>query len=125
MSLLGSSVNRGNSRSLGQVTPLDSPLTSLVLSAMFKIVQIRDRTYITSRYREEEGCMHYRQLGSTGLEISEVGFGTWSIGKSAWLGAEDDESVRTLQEGYRPRPQLYRHGFSLRRRAFRASRNSR
>ena len=33
--------------------------------------------------------MHYRQFGSTGLEISEVGFGTWGIGKSAWLGAED------------------------------------
>jgi len=65
---------------------------------MFKIVQTRDRKYLTSRYREEEGCMHYRQLGSTGLEISEVGFGTWSIGKSAWLGAEDDESVRTLHK---------------------------
>jgi aryl-alcohol dehydrogenase-like predicted oxidoreductase len=42
--------------------------------------------------------MHYRQLGSTGLEISEVGFGTWGIGKSAWLGAEDDESLRALHK---------------------------
>jgi hypothetical protein len=56
---------------------------------MFEIVQARDRKYLTFRYREEEGCLHYRQFGSTGLEISEVGFGTWWIGKSAWLGAED------------------------------------
>jgi len=48
--------------------------------------------------REEEGCMHYRQLGSTGLEVSEVGFGAWGIGKSAWLGAEDNESVRALHK---------------------------
>src|SRR5215208_3297953 len=32
----------------------------------------------------------------TGLEVSEVGYGAWGIGKDAWLGAEDDESVRAL-----------------------------
>ena len=40
--------------------------------------------------------MHYRRLGSTDLEVSEVGFGAWGIGKDAWLGAEDDESIRAL-----------------------------
>jgi aryl-alcohol dehydrogenase-like predicted oxidoreductase len=40
--------------------------------------------------------MHYRKLGFTGLEVSEVGYGAWGIGKDAWLGAEDDESVRAL-----------------------------
>ena len=40
--------------------------------------------------------MHYRRLGSTGLEVSEVGYGAWGIGKDAWLGAEDDESIRAL-----------------------------
>ncbi len=40
--------------------------------------------------------MHYRELGSTGLEVSEVGYGAWGIGKSGWLGAEDDESLRAL-----------------------------
>jgi aryl-alcohol dehydrogenase-like predicted oxidoreductase len=44
-----------------------------------------------------EGCMHYRRLGRTGLEVSEVGFGAWGIGKSQWLGAEDDESLRALR----------------------------
>jgi aryl-alcohol dehydrogenase-like predicted oxidoreductase len=44
-----------------------------------------------------EGCMHYRRLGRTGLKVSEVGFGAWGIGKSQWLGADDDESLRALR----------------------------
>jgi aryl-alcohol dehydrogenase-like predicted oxidoreductase len=41
--------------------------------------------------------MHYRRLGRTGLEISEVGYGAWGIGKSQWIGAQDDESLRALR----------------------------
>ena len=44
-----------------------------------------------------EDCVHYRRLGRTGLEISEVGYGAWGIGKSQWIGAEDDESIRALR----------------------------
>src|SRR3954468_9059153 len=40
--------------------------------------------------------MNTRMLGRTGLEVSEIGFGAWGIGKSDWVGAEDAESVRTL-----------------------------
>ena len=40
--------------------------------------------------------MHYRRLGKTGLEVSEIGCGEWGIGKSQWLGAQDDESLRAL-----------------------------
>jgi aryl-alcohol dehydrogenase-like predicted oxidoreductase len=40
--------------------------------------------------------VHYRRLGRTGLEVSEIGYGAWGIGKSQWLGAEDDESLRAL-----------------------------
>jgi aryl-alcohol dehydrogenase-like predicted oxidoreductase len=40
--------------------------------------------------------VHYRRLGRTGLEVSEVGYGAWGIGKSQWMGAEDDESLRAL-----------------------------
>jgi aryl-alcohol dehydrogenase-like predicted oxidoreductase len=40
--------------------------------------------------------VHYRRLGRTGLEVSEVGYGAWGIGKSQWIGAEDDESLRAL-----------------------------
>ena len=41
--------------------------------------------------------MNYRRLGGTGLEVSEIGFGAWGIGKDQWLGAEDDESLRALR----------------------------
>lgn len=40
--------------------------------------------------------MNYRNLGRTGLEISEVGFGAWGIGKAMWVGANDKESLRAL-----------------------------
>ena len=40
--------------------------------------------------------MRYRQLGSTGLEVSEIGYGAWGIGGSQWGGADDDESVKAL-----------------------------
>jgi aryl-alcohol dehydrogenase-like predicted oxidoreductase len=40
--------------------------------------------------------MNYRRLGRTGLEVSEIGYGAWGIGQSAWIGAEDEESLRAL-----------------------------
>jgi aryl-alcohol dehydrogenase-like predicted oxidoreductase len=40
--------------------------------------------------------VHYRPLGKTALSVSEVGYGTWGIGGSMWIGAQEDESVRAL-----------------------------
>lgn len=40
--------------------------------------------------------MNYRTLGKTGIEVSEIGYGTWGIGKSAWGDADDAESKRAL-----------------------------
>ena len=40
--------------------------------------------------------MNYRTLGKTGLRVSEIGYGAWGIGKSNWVGATDDESLRAL-----------------------------
>src|SRR5579883_424813 len=41
--------------------------------------------------------MHYRKLGPTEAEVSEIGYGAWGIGGKQWLGGTDDESVRALQ----------------------------
>jgi aryl-alcohol dehydrogenase-like predicted oxidoreductase len=40
--------------------------------------------------------MNYRILGKTGLKVSEIGYGAWGIGKSLWIGASDDESIKAL-----------------------------
>lgn len=40
--------------------------------------------------------MEYRQLGRTGLRVSEIGYGAWGIGASMWVGAREDESVAAL-----------------------------
>ncbi|MBV9107199.1 MAG: aldo/keto reductase [Verrucomicrobia bacterium] len=44
--------------------------------------------------------MNYRQLGKTGLDVSEIGFGAWGIGKGIWVGASDDESVKALHRAF-------------------------
>jgi aryl-alcohol dehydrogenase-like predicted oxidoreductase len=41
--------------------------------------------------------MEYRPFGTTGIEVSAIGFGAWGIGQSQWIGAEDDESLRALE----------------------------
>jgi aryl-alcohol dehydrogenase-like predicted oxidoreductase len=40
--------------------------------------------------------MQYRQLGQTGMTVSEIGYGAWGLGGAGWVGAEEDESVRAL-----------------------------
>jgi aryl-alcohol dehydrogenase-like predicted oxidoreductase len=40
--------------------------------------------------------MNLRRLGKTGLEVSEVGYGAWGIGRTMWIGADDDESLQAL-----------------------------
>jgi aryl-alcohol dehydrogenase-like predicted oxidoreductase len=42
--------------------------------------------------------MKLRQLGKTGLNVSEIGYGAWGIGKFMWVGAEDDVSLQALQK---------------------------
>jgi aryl-alcohol dehydrogenase-like predicted oxidoreductase len=39
--------------------------------------------------------MHYRTLGRTGWQISDIGFGAWAIGGS-WGNVDDAESMATL-----------------------------
>ncbi|MCJ8006082.1 aldo/keto reductase [Lederbergia wuyishanensis] len=40
--------------------------------------------------------MKYRPLGNTGINVSEVSFGTWAIGGS-WGKTNDEESLRALE----------------------------
>jgi aryl-alcohol dehydrogenase-like predicted oxidoreductase len=49
--------------------------------------------------------MHYRTLGSTGLRVSEIGFGAWGIGGNAngavaYGPTSDEESIRALHRAF-------------------------
>jgi aryl-alcohol dehydrogenase-like predicted oxidoreductase len=41
--------------------------------------------------------MHYRKLGRTKLEVSEVGYGAWGIGGNQWLGGNDQDALAALR----------------------------
>ncbi len=44
--------------------------------------------------------MHYRRLGTTESEVSEIGYGAWGIGGNQWQGGRDDESIRALKRSF-------------------------
>lgn len=43
--------------------------------------------------------MQYRELGRTGLKVSDIGYGAWGIGGAGggWVGAQDGESLQALE----------------------------
>ncbi len=40
--------------------------------------------------------MRFRNLGKTGIKVSEIGFGAWGIGGEMWKGSEDARSMAAL-----------------------------
>lgn len=44
--------------------------------------------------------MQYRTLGRTGLQVSQIGYGTWGMG--SWSGTDDQEALRALQKAIDP-----------------------
>jgi len=44
--------------------------------------------------------MQYRQLGQTGMRVSEIGFGTWGLGGTAYGPTDDRESLRALRRAF-------------------------
>lgn len=42
--------------------------------------------------------MHYRTLGRTGWNASEMGFGAWAIGGDAWGTTDDKEAIAALHK---------------------------
>src|SRR5919199_1697981 len=45
--------------------------------------------------------MKYRKLGRSGINVSEIGFGAWTIGLDWWgKKIEDDEAIKMLKRAY-------------------------
>ena len=45
--------------------------------------------------------MKYRKLGKSGIKVSEIGFGAWTIGLDWWgKKIDNDESIRILKRAY-------------------------
>ena len=40
--------------------------------------------------------MKYRKLGKSGIDVSEIGFGAWTIGLDWWGRKIDDEEAKKL-----------------------------
>ena len=41
--------------------------------------------------------MKSRPLGRTGLEVSEIGFGAWGLGKTMWRGVPDEDALAAVE----------------------------
>ena len=66
--------------------------------------------------------MIYRELGSSGIEVSAVGFGAWAIGGWMWGGRRRREVDRRHPRRPRPGHQPHRHRPRLRLRPLRGNR---
>jgi aryl-alcohol dehydrogenase-like predicted oxidoreductase len=45
--------------------------------------------------------MKYRSLGNSGIKVSEIGFGTWTLGLDWWgKKLEEDESIKMLKHAF-------------------------
>ena len=44
--------------------------------------------------------MKYRKLGKSGIDVSEIGFGAWTIGLDWWgRKIDDEEATKSAKEG--------------------------
>jgi len=41
--------------------------------------------------------MQYRRLGSTGIDVSAIGFGAWAVGGWMWGGVEEQDAIAAIQ----------------------------
>lgn len=41
--------------------------------------------------------MFYRKLGSSGIDVSAIGFGAWAIGGWMWGGADENQAIGAIQ----------------------------
>ena len=77
---------------------------------------------VRERHRAKGATVRYRRFGRSDLEVSEVGFGVWTLASDWWGVVEDKQGL--LHGRARRRHQLHRHRAGLRRRRASARRCS-
>jgi aryl-alcohol dehydrogenase-like predicted oxidoreductase len=50
--------------------------------------------------RDERSKMRYRSLGDTGIRVSEVGFGVWTVSTGWWGEVDEERSVKLLRRAF-------------------------
>ncbi|RZV11640.1 aryl-alcohol dehydrogenase-like predicted oxidoreductase [Natrinema hispanicum] len=68
--------------------------------------------------RSKETSMQHSELGESGVEVSEVGFGAWTVGTDWWGDRSEDDAIEMLQYAveqgitYFDTGDVYGHGHS-------------
>lgn len=44
--------------------------------------------------------MHYQELGDSGVEVSEVGFGAWTVGTDSWGDRTEQDGIEMLRHAF-------------------------
>jgi aryl-alcohol dehydrogenase-like predicted oxidoreductase len=44
--------------------------------------------------------MEYKELGKTGIKISNITFGAWAIGGWLWGGADEDDAIKAMERSF-------------------------
>jgi len=44
--------------------------------------------------------VRYRELGTSGIMVSEVGFGLWTLATTWWEAPDEDSAVRLLRDAF-------------------------
>lgn len=45
-------------------------------------------------------AMHYHELGDSDVEVSEVGFGAWTVGTDSWGGRSEQDGIEMLRHAF-------------------------
>src|SRR3989338_150832 len=59
----------------------------------------RERS-VGSRARRQGDGMRYREIGNTGVTVSEIGFGVWTVTAGWWGEYSDQQAVTLLRQAY-------------------------
>ena len=43
--------------------------------------------------------MNYRQLGNTGIRVTEIGLGAWQLANPQWGAGDEAEAIRIVARG--------------------------